>query len=118
MVQLKTFYTINLSTVTFGLCSCIILLLAHVDYNYFLFLGCHVHYPACIFIEKAKHRSRFHFEFLTTFGTLDITFAIQISVMLTHAQTFFRGVVLVGLLAVNACAYLINNKVMLVDVSH
>jgi hypothetical protein len=30
--------------------------------------------------------------------------------MLTHAQTFFRGVVLVGLLAVNACAYLINNK--------
>ena len=25
-------------------------------------------------------------------GVLDITFAIQISVMLTHAQTFFRGV--------------------------
>ena len=35
-------------------------------------MGCHVHYSACIFIQKAKHRSRFHFEFLTTFGTLDI----------------------------------------------
>jgi hypothetical protein len=69
----------------FGSFSCIILLLE----------GCHIHYSACIFTEKAKHRNRFHFEFLTTFGTLDTTFARQISVRMTHVQTIFHDVIIV-----------------------
>jgi hypothetical protein len=85
-------FIINLPTVTFGLFSCIILLLAHVDCNYFEILGYHIHYSASILTEKAKHRSRFHIKFFTTFGTLDTTFAIQISVILTLAHTLFRGV--------------------------
>ena len=73
------FYTINLSTVTFGSFFCIILLLAHVDCNYFYFFGCHIYYSACIFTERAKHRSYSYFELLTIFGTLDTTFARNFS---------------------------------------
>ena len=48
------FYTINLSTVTFGSFFCIILLLAHVDCNYFYFFGCHIYYSFLHFHRKGK----------------------------------------------------------------
>jgi hypothetical protein len=60
VLQLKNFlYTTNLSTVMhFWFIFLHNILFACVDCNYFQFLGCHIHYSACIFTEKTKHRSR------------------------------------------------------------
>jgi hypothetical protein len=47
MVQLKNVsYNNSITTFTFGLFSCIILILAHVDCTYFQFFGCYIHTSA------------------------------------------------------------------------
>ena len=73
----------------FGSFSCIVPLLAHVIISSFWVVTFII---PLFFTEKANHRSRIHFEFSTTFGTLDTTFPRHISVMVTHAQTFFHSV--------------------------
>ena len=63
---------------------------------FLVFIGSYAFNIPLTFSQKRRNievaSCRLHFEFLTTFGTFDTTFARQISVMLTHAQTFYRGI--------------------------